>query len=112
MEFLTINELYESSGPSTPATRIQRPTDGDHWRAPNNIFGATITVEVSEERFEYDYNYKTEFQIWKENKVFERQFFSMSKPPLDSNTVGTKTSNAKTSSLAMVPGGTYTCAVG
>ena len=57
----TINALTEVSGLSTPATRIWRPTDGDHWRAPDNIFGKTIAVVVSDSKSGYNYNYKTEF---------------------------------------------------
>ena len=60
-----INALDEGSGLSTPATRIQRPMHGDHWSMPNNIFGETIAVGVSESESYYDYNYKTELQVWK-----------------------------------------------
>ena len=60
---LTINALDESSGLGTPATRIQRPTDGAHWSAPNHNFGETIAIGVSDTKSDYDYNYKTEFQI-------------------------------------------------
>ena len=61
----TINALDEGSGLSTPATRIQRPMHGDHWSMPNNIFGETIAVGVSESESYSDYNYKTELQVWK-----------------------------------------------
>ena len=76
--FSTINALAESSGPSTPDTRILRPTDVSHWNAQYHVFGESTAVGVSEAKSDHDYNYKTEFQIWKENKEFERQFFSMS----------------------------------
>ena len=46
--FLAINTLDESSGLSTPATRIRRPMDGAHWSAPNHVFGDTTAVGVSE----------------------------------------------------------------
>ena len=59
----TNNALDEGSGISTPATRIQRPTDGDHWSAPNHIFGETTAVGVSKAKYDYNYTYKTEFQI-------------------------------------------------
>ena len=61
----TINKLDEVSGLSTPTTRIQNPMDSAHWSAPHNIFGKTKVVGVSEANSDYDYNYKTDFQIWK-----------------------------------------------
>ena len=61
----TINVLDESSVISTPNTRIQRPTDGVHWRAPDHVFDGTTADVVSEAKYDYNYNYKTEFQIWK-----------------------------------------------
>ena len=60
-----INELDEFSGLSTPTTIIRRPTDGAHWSAPNHIFGETSSVGVSDTKSDYNYNYKTEFKIWK-----------------------------------------------
>ena len=95
MYFLTNNAFDEGSGLITPATIILRPTDGAHWSAPNNIFGETTSVGVSEEKSDYDYNYKTEFQILKENKAVECQIISMSLPPLDLTPVGTNTPNTK-----------------
>ena len=70
---LTINIFDESSGLSTPATGIQRPADGSHWSAPDHIFGEATVVGMSAAKSDHDYNYKTEFQIWKENKEFELQ---------------------------------------
>ena len=57
MGFLTINALGESSGISTPATRIRRSPDSAHWSAPNLVFGETTAVGVSEAKSYYDYNY-------------------------------------------------------
>ena len=71
--FSTINTLDESSGISTPAIIIQKPMNGSHWSAPNHFFGGTTELGVSEAKLDYDYNYKTEFQTWKENKEFERK---------------------------------------
>ena len=88
---VNINALDEGSGFSTHDTIIRRPMYGDHWSVPNHIFGETTVVRVSEEKFDYDYNYKTEFQIWKENKEFERQKISMSQPPLELTPIGTNT---------------------
>ena len=89
--FSTINALDESSGLVIPATIIQKPMDGSHWSAPNHVFGGTTELGVSEAKSDYDYNYKTEFQIWKENKEFERKKKLMSRPPLDSTHIGTNT---------------------
>ena len=61
----TINALDEGSGLSTPATRIKRPTDGAPLSGSNHIFVETTIVGVSETMSDYDYNYKTELQIWK-----------------------------------------------
>ena len=95
MGLSTINALDEGSGLSTPNDRIRRPTNGAHWRAPNYIFGKTTVVGVNEAKSDYDYNYKTEFQIWRENKEFERQKNSMSQPPLEWTPVGTNKSYSK-----------------
>ena len=40
-----------------------------------DIFGETIAVGVSQARSDYNYNYKTEFQTWKENKKLSAIFF-------------------------------------
>ena len=66
--YSTINALYERSGLITRATRIRRTANGAHCIAPNHVFGETAAVGVSEAKSDYDYKYKTEFQIWKENK--------------------------------------------
>ena len=97
--FSTINGLYESSGLSTPTARIRRPTDESHWSAPDDVFGEATAVGMSEEKSDHDYNYKTESQIWKDNKEFDRQIFLMSRPPLDLTPIGTNTTNAKISHL-------------
>ena len=65
-----IDAMNKVSGISTPATIIQRPTYGAHFIAPNHIFGGTTAVVVSKAKSYYGYNYKTVFQIWKENKEF------------------------------------------
>ena len=76
--------------------------------APNRVFGETTAVGVSEARSYYDYNYETEFQIWKENKEFEHQNISMSRPPLDLTPIGNNTPNAKISHLDLTPVGMKT----
>ena len=93
--FSTINSLNGSSGLSTPATRIRRPTDGAHWSAPNHFFGESTSLVMSEEKSDYYYNYNAKLQIWKENKEYERQDILMGQPPLDSTRIGTNTKNTK-----------------
>ena len=78
LELSTVYALDKGSVPSTPDTRIQRPKDGANWSAPNNIFGETIEVGVSESKSDYNYKQKTYFQAWKKKKEFKRQFFSRS----------------------------------
>ena len=80
--------------------------DGSQWSAPDHIFGEATAVGISAENSDHDYNYKTEFQIWKEDKEFERQNFPMSQPPLDSTPFGTNMTNAKKSHLELTPIGT------
>ena len=63
-----MNELDEGSGLSTPATIIQKPVDGTHWSQSNHIFCETTAVGVSKEKSDYDYSYKTDFQIWNKKK--------------------------------------------
>ena len=55
---------------------------------------------------DYDYNYKTEFQVWKYNKELECQNILMSRPPLELTPIGTNTPNTKISHLESTPFGT------
>ena len=96
---LAINTLNESGVLGTPATRIRRRTDGSHWGATDHIFGEETYVGMSVAKSDHNYNYKTDFEIWRENKEFERKFFSMSRPPLYRTPIDTNTKNAKTSHL-------------
>ena len=63
---------------------------------------------MSAAKSHHDYNYITEFQIWRGNREFECQFFSMSQPPLDLIYVGTNTTNATSSHLELCYVGTIT----
>ena len=76
--FFTINALDKSIDLSTPTTIIRKSMYGAHWSVPNYVFGEMTAVGVSEEKSYYNYNYKTEFQIWKEDKDFELQEMLMS----------------------------------
>ena len=104
--FSAINSLGERSGLITPTTIIQRPTYVAHWSEPYCVFGRATAVGMSEAKSDHDYNYKTEFQICKENKEFERQIIFMSRPPLDSTHIDTNTTNTKISHLYSTPVGT------
>ena len=68
MGISAINALNEGTDISISATIIWRPMDCAHWCAPNHTFGETTEVGGIEARYDYDYNYKNEFQIWKETR--------------------------------------------
>ena len=104
----TINTLDESSVLGTLATRIWSPIDVSYWRAPDHIFGEAKEVGMSAAKSDHDYNYKTDFEIWRGNQEFERQNISMSWPPLDSTPIGTNMTNSKTSHLDLTHVGTKT----
>ena len=82
--------------------------DGTHWSAQDHDFGEATAVGVSEAKLDHDYNYKTGLKFWKENKEFERQNISMSRPHLHLTPIGTNTSNAKISHLDSNPVGRKT----
>ena len=63
---------------------------------------------MSEAKSDHDYNYKTEFQIGKDNKELDYQNISMSQPLLDSTPIGINTTNTKISHLDSTPIGTKT----
>ena len=99
----TINILNESGVLGNPATKIQRPTDVSHWSAPDHVFGEATAVGMSAANSDHDYSYKTDFEIWRENQEFKRQNKSLSRPPLDSTTIGTNTTNVTMSHLESTP---------
>ena len=103
-----INTLNESGVIGTTVTRIQRPTDGSHWSVPDHVFCEATAVGMSASKSDHDCNYKTNFEIWRENQEFERQNVSTSRPFLDSTPIGTNTTNTKTSHLESTPIGTKT----
>ena len=63
---LDIKTLNERGVLGTPATNILRLTDGSHWNALDHVFGEATEVGLSAAKSDHDYNYKIEFQIWKE----------------------------------------------
>ena len=67
------------------------------------FFGEMAAVGMSAASSDHHYNYKTEFQIWKENKEFERQNILISRPPLYLTPFGTNTTNAKIPHLVSTP---------
>ena len=77
-----INTLNECGVLGNLATRIIRPTSVSHWTAPDHFFGEAAVVVMSAAKSDHDYSYKTDFEIWGENKESERQFVLMSLPPL------------------------------
>ena len=73
-----INTFNENGVLGTPVTRILRPADGSHWSAPGCVFGDATAVRMSAANSDHDYNYKTDFDIWRENQEFKHQNISMS----------------------------------
>ena len=88
------------------AASIRRPKDGSHWSASDHVFGEATEVGISAAKSDHDYNYKTDFEFWRENQEFERQNIFMSQPPLESTSIDTNKTNAKTSHLDFTPVGT------
>ena len=54
-------------------------------------------------RSEQNYSSKTDFETRRENKDFGRQNNSMSRPPLDSTSLGTNTTNGTMSPIDSIP---------
>ena len=69
--------------------------DVTHWSAPYNAVGE-ITAFGYGLSVKSDYNYKTDFGIWRGNIQFELQKISRSQPTLGSTPVGVKISDTKT----------------
>ena len=78
-----------------PYTRVGRPTYAAHWSTLGHIFGKTTAVG-NYVIAKSDYNYKTDFDTWRENQEFESQKNARNLPPLDLNPVGAKKSDPKT----------------
>ena len=93
LDFSAINVLGESIALITPANRTQQPTYESHWGAPDHVFDEATVVQMTATKSDHEYNYKTEFQIWKYNKEFERQNISISQPPFDLIPIVTNTTN-------------------
>ena len=103
-----INTSNELGVFGNPATRIIKPTDGSHWSALDHVFSEATAAVMSATRSDEDYSYKTDFEIWRENRKFECQNISMSRPHLDSTTIGTNIKNVATSQLESTHIGTKT----
>ena len=103
-----INTFNESCVLGTPGTRIRRSMDGSHWLGPDYVFDESTAFGMIAEKSDHEYNYKTDFDIWRENQELERQNILTSQPPLDSAPIDTNTTNAKTSHLESTPAGTKT----
>ena len=81
---------------------------GSHRSAPDHVFGEATVAGMSAAKSDYDYNYKTDFEILGGNQEFDLQNISMSQPPLDLTPIGTIMTNAKMSHLESTPIGTKT----
>ena len=96
---LAVNTLNEFGILGTPDTRIRRPKYGYYWSELDHDFGEATSIGMSAERSDQEYSYKTDFEVWSENKEFGRQMFLMNRPPLKSTHIGTNSTNVKTSQL-------------
>ena len=92
---LSVHTLDELEYVFTPNNRIGRPTDGSNWPPPGHSIGEVKEDRVSRTGSEQNYNTKTDFETRRENKDLRRQNNSMSRPPLDSTSLGTNTTNGK-----------------
>ena len=73
--FSTINSLDKKSVISTPATRIQRPTDGSHWSMPDHVFGKATAVGISEAKSYHDYNCKISLKFVNRTRYLSARIF-------------------------------------
>ena len=62
-----IDALDKGTSLWTPASGVGRLMDVTYWSAPDHIFGKTTSV-VDAVRTKSDYNYKTDFEIWRKNQ--------------------------------------------
>ena len=67
-----IDELDKVAGPLTPITTVVRPTDVTRLITLNHILGKSTVVGDAVNKIS-EYNYKTNLEIWRENKEFELQ---------------------------------------
>ena len=73
MGLLSINTLDKISVLGTPATRFLRPTGVFNWSAPDHVFVEATAVGMNASKSYHEYNYKTNFEIWRENQELDRQ---------------------------------------
>ena len=71
----TINTWDDIIVLGTPATKIRRNTDGSHWSAYNQVFGEAIVLGISAEKSNHDYNYETNFEIWRKIIILSAKTF-------------------------------------
>ena len=92
-----------NSGPSVPLLPESEGQRGiPNWSEPGHVFGQVTVVGMSGTRSEQNYSYKTDFETRRENQDFRRQHTSLSRPPLDSTTFDTNTTNKTMSPMSPV----------
>ena len=74
----TSNALNEGSGPSTPATRIWRPTDGAHWSATNHILVKLQRLDWARQSLATDITIKLSFKLKMKIRNLSAKFFKES----------------------------------
>ena len=91
---------------SIPINRIGSCIDESNWITTGHIIGEVTADRMSRTRPEQNYSSKTDFETRRENQDFERQNNSTSRPPLDSTTLGTNTTNGTMSPIVSLTTGT------
>ena len=100
--FSKIDKLNNGAGIWSPATRVVRPKYVDHWSVQDQYVGeSTVVGEAASAKS--DFNYKTDFEVWRETQIFEHQKIAMSRPPVESIPVGAKMLDAKTPAMDLTP---------
>ena len=89
-----------------PTTSIGMPADGSNWIPPGNIIGEVTADRVIKLRLEQNYSAKTGLETRRGNQDLGRQNNYMSRPPLDSDPLGTNTNTGTTSPIESIPVGT------
>ena len=97
--FYTVDALNKGTGIWSHATRVRITSDASHLSAADHSVGKNTTVgnSVGAKSYYSEANYKTDFEIWRENHKlqFERKNIQRSQPPLESTPVGVKTPDPK-----------------
>ena len=96
-----ISEVYSRCW--TNLTRGAVLTENPNFILNVHIIGEVTADRVSRTRSEQNYSAKNYFETRRENQDFGRQNNSISRPPLDSTSLGTNMTNRTTSPIDLIP---------